>query len=254
MSSKQQAQADFARFVQTDLQARGLYAGEIDEWPGPMTMTGYRKLAGIEGEHAPEVVVPDVRLPDDLPKPAAQYSLPRENDAALNAFYGTASSSPNYLDWFSFPHPQTRLYSRTGELLKNRFGDERLDHTCHRLLVGRLTAALAEIYVRLGRGRFEKEGWHVYGGCHNYRSKTGGSGLSTHAWAIAIDLNPNENPYAKTSTTFSDEGINIMERWGFLSGGRAWGKDWMHFQACIPNISSGSYYAKYGLPKNIVRV
>lgn len=108
-----------------------------------------------------------------------------------------------------------------------------------------------EIFLTLGKERFEKEGWHVYGGFHNYRTKTGGSGLSTHAWAIAVDLNQDENYYAKTTTTFSDTGIDIMEKWGFLSGFRAWTKDAMHFQAVIPNISKGSYYAIHGLPKNI---
>jgi hypothetical protein len=64
-------------------------------------------------------------------------------------------------------------------------------------------------------------------------------------------MNPAENTFAQRTTTFSDVAIDIMERWGWLSGGRAWGKDWMHFQAVIPNVSSGSYYDTHGLPKNI---
>jgi len=171
----------------------------------------------------------------------------------MTAFYGEPSKSPPYLDWFSFPDPQTRLYSRTGTLLVDRSGDERLDHKAHKQLVGRLTAALAEIYVVLGQDEFRRQGWSVYGGVHNFREKRGGSTLSTHAWGIAIDICPNENTLSSSSTTFSALAIDIMEKWGFLSGGRAWGKDWMHFQACIPGVSAGSYYAKNGLPKNIVR-
>jgi hypothetical protein len=132
-------------------------------------------------------------------------------------------------------------------------GDSRLDHRTHKLLADRLTNALAQIHERLGRIQFEKEGWHVYGGSHNYRPKVGGSTLSTHAWAAAVDMNPAENTFAQLTTTFSDVAIDIMERWGWLSGGRAWGKDWMHFQAVIPNVSSGSYYATHGLPKNIAQ-
>lgn len=185
------------------------------------------------------------------PAPPAKIALPKDNASALTAFYGAPSSSPPWLDWFSFPHPETRLYSRSGSLLKSYIGDSRLDHRTHKMVSSRLENALAEIFATLGQAQFEKEGWHVYGGSHNYRPTTSGGRLSTHAWACAIDMNPNENEFAKTTTTFSDKAIDTMEKWGFLSGGRAWGKDWMHFQAAIPGISSGSYYARNGLPKNI---
>lgn len=186
------------------------------------------------------------------PVAAATIRLPMDNSTAMTAFYGAPSASPGYLGWFSFPHPATRLYSRTGSLLRDYQGDSRLDHRTHRLLADRITNALAEIYRTLGRERFEEEGWHVYGGSHNYRPTTSGGRLSTHAWAAAVDMNPNENTFRQTTTTFSDAAIDIMEKFGFLSGGRAWGKDWMHFQASIPSFSTGSYYAKNGLPKNIV--
>lgn len=186
------------------------------------------------------------------PVAAATIRLPMDNSTAMTAFYGAPSASPGYLGWFSFPHPATRLYSRTGSQLKDYQGDSRLDHRTHRLLADRLTNALAEIYRTLGREQFEKEGWHVYGGSHNYRPTTSGGRLSTHAWAAAVDMNPNENTFRQTTTTFSDAAIDIMEKWGFLSGGRAWGKDWMHFQAAIPGFATGSYYAKNRLPKNIV--
>jgi hypothetical protein len=184
--------------------------------------------------------------------PPSKITLPRDNASSLSAFYGAPSASPSWLAWFSFPHPETRLYSRTGSLLKSYIGDSRLDHRTHQLLADRLTNALAEIYLVLGEAEFEKEGWHVFGGSHNYRPTTSGGRLSTHAWAAAVDMNPNENTFNQRTTTFSDRAIDMMERWGFLSGGRAWGKDWMHFQAAVPSISAGSYYAKHGLPTNIV--
>ncbi len=198
----------------------------------------------------PSFVPPDVSR--TLAAAPAKIRLPIDNSAAMSAYYGAPSSSPNYLGWFSFPHPSTRLYSRTGSLLKDYQGDSRLDHRTHRLLAEPLTNALAEIYTTLGREQFEKEGWQVYGGSHNYRPTTSGGRLSTHAWAAAVDMNPNENTFAQTKTTFSDRAIDIMEKWGWISGGRAWGKDWMHFQASIPSVSPGSYYAKNGLPKHIV--
>lgn len=240
-----------ARLAQGHLKSTGHYAGALDDWAGPLTQSAYREFAGLTPQPSPAYApAPDSLI--GLPEPATSYRLPRETSAALTAFYGSPAKAPPYLDWFSFPHDGTRLYSRGGSMLKDRAGDERLDHRCHRLLIGRMTAALAEIYVTLCRAEYERQGWHIYGGCHDYRTKRGGSGLSIHAWGVGIDVNPGENPYAATTTTFTAAAIGIMERWGFLSGGRAWGKDWMHFQAAIPNLSSGSYYDRNGLPKNIV--
>lgn len=243
----------FARLAQGAMKEAGVYSGSIDGWAGPLTQSAFRDFAKIDTAPAQPVVVPVTTPASDfgLPQPAESYTLPAETNAAMTAMYGPASASPTYLDWFSFPDPQTRLYERSGTLLSNRSGDERLDHKCHRLLIGRLTAALAEIYVTLGATEYRRQGWHVYGGCHNFREKRGGSTLSTHAWGIAIDICPNENTLISSATTFSVAAIDIMERWGFLSGGRAWNKDYMHFQAAIPRISPGSYYARFGLPKNI---
>jgi hypothetical protein len=246
----------FAELLQSHLAKGGHYLGAIDGWAGQVTTTAWRASLGLEPVPTAPIVEPVIpSVPADLtglPTPAAAYRLPGETNAAMSAVYGSPSANPTTLDWFSFPDPQTRLYERSGTLLGDRTGDDRLDHKCHKLLAGRLTAALAEIYVTLGQDEFRRQGWHVYGGCHNYREKRGGSTLSTHAWGIAIDLCPNENTLISSRTTFSPAAVDIMERWGFLSGGRAWNRDWMHFQAAIPSISAGSYYAKNGLPKHIV--
>lgn len=228
---------------------------EVDGDIGHNTLSRIEDRLGVAQEMKPSLtVIPAVVVPSGpVPVPAGTYVLPAENNLAISRAYGEPSPSPTYLSWFSFPDPETRLYNRQGTLLLDRAGDERLDHKCHQRLADRLTSALREIYQTLGRDEYRRQGWHLYGGCHNYRKKVGGSSLSTHAWGVAIDIAPDENPYAQTSTKFSAAAIDIMERWGFLSGGRAWGKDWMHFQAVIPIISSGSYYAKNGLPQNIAR-
>lgn len=240
----------FVRLEQERLKKKNLYLGPIDGWPGAGTRDAWRKDHGII--EVPPVVIPPVGDLGDLPKPQEFYVLPRETQSAMTAFYGTPTKSgEEYLAWFSFPCDGIRLYERDGVLLTDKTGDDLPDHRTHRLLAGRLEAALQEIYLTLGDAEFRRQGWHVWGGSHNYRNKTGGSGLSTHSWALADDFNPSENAYAMTTTTFSDIAINIMEKWGFLSGFRAWGRDAMHFQAAIPNLSSGSYYSRFGLPKNI---
>lgn len=239
--------AAFAGIVQSHLASTGHYKGPLDKWAGIGTQKAFADfIAGVVPAEPPtEPVVPAV------PSLAGTFTLPKEGTNSLNAFYGTAQRNADYITKFSFPSTHMRLYNRTGAQIKIAEGDQFPKHSCHKAIKERLEAAYRELYATLGQERCEREGWHVYSGCYNYRVKVGGSSLSTHSWAIAIDINDSENPYSQRSTTFSDLGIDIMERNGFLSGGRAWGKDWMHFQAAIPFLSSGSYYAKNGLPKNI---
>lgn len=190
----------------------------------------------------------------DSPPPIEAPSiitLPRESDSNLNRFYGTAKSGGGDMDWFEFPVDDMVLYSEGGTGLKDRDGNGRDEHRCHKLIIANLEAALMEIYNTLGEDQFKKEGWHIFGGCFNYRRKTSGGSLSTHSWGIAIDINPDKNGWKYYGTSFSDTAIDIMEKYGFLSAGRAWGHDYMHFQAAIPFVSKGSYYAKNGLPKHI---
>lgn len=216
-----------------------LWKGLVSRW------NRVRDIAQKWNEAETPSTTPPVISP---PASEQQIFLPAEGTVSLNAYYGTASPSGGYLDWFSFPADNIRLYNRSGANLSDRTGNGLDDHRCHGKIRDRLEAALRAVYKALGNAEFERQGWHVYGGCFNYRKRRGGSTLSTHSWGIAIDINPDENPFHGTSTTFSDEAIEIMERHGFLSGGRAWGKDWMHFQAAIPHISEDSYYAEHGLP------
>lgn len=122
-------------------------------------------------------------------------------------------------------------------------------HRCHAAVALSLGVALAAIHDQLGAHRYKAEGWADYAGCYNARRKRGGAGWSTHAWGVAIDLDPARNPYKSELRTLSDEGMDIMEAHGWLSGWRAWRHDAMHFQRAIPAIRPGTYYARHGLPR-----
>lgn len=199
----------------------------------------------------PAEPVPRVERPAIITGHPDTIYLPRESTSALNAFYGTANKAGSYNEWFQFPVDDIVFYKRGGTGLKDRDGDGRDEHRCHGLVVDRLEAAFQELFSTLGKARFYEEGWHIYGGCFNYRYKTGGSSLSTHSWAIAIDQNPNDNGWKQYSTSFSDEAMDIMEKHGWLSAYRAWGHDAMHWQQCIPRVVRGSYYDRHGLPDHI---
>jgi D-alanyl-D-alanine carboxypeptidase/Putative peptidoglycan binding domain len=72
---------------------------------------------------------------------------------------------------------------------------------------------------------------------YNPRSTTAGGSISAHAWPIAVDINPETNPYSKTQlkTDMPAEFIACFKQEGFGWGGN-WrsAKDAMHF-SIAPN-------------------
>lgn len=76
-----------------------------------------------------------------------------------------------------------------------------------------------------------------YGGCYSWRPKrTNGTQLSTHAWGIAVDVEPAANPLGKA---WADDGVMLhpkavetFEAMGWTWGGRWARPDPMHAQFC----------------------
>lgn len=70
----------------------------------------------------------------------------------------------------------------------------------------------------------------TYGGCYTFRTKrASGEDLSTHAWGIAIDLNPSTNRMGALGD-ISPGIVQVFEAHGFTWGGRWRNPDPMHFQ------------------------
>ena len=100
--------------------------------------------------------------------------------------------------------------------------------TCHK--------KLGEVFVEV-LGNIQARGLQTnistFGGCFSFRQQRTGTKLSTHAWGIAIDLNPETN--AQGTMGNMDPGvIEIFKEVGFEWGGDWEGKvrDPMHFQFC----------------------
>lgn len=195
--------------------------------------------------------------PIKLPAPTT-IRLPYDKQEELIKAYGQPGKQ--ILSYVNFPCKDMRLYSRDGTILTDKDRDPKNlpDHKCHINVAQSFQLAIDEVYALLGEEEFKKQGWNVFAGFTRDVSngqKKGGNSLSTHCWSVAVDFNPNENPFSKTGTstkrTFSDKAIDVMERYGWLSGGRAWKNDWMHFQCAIPYIEPNSYYGINGLPEHI---
>ena len=106
----------------------------------------------------------------------------------------------------------------------------------HRLIAGRVEAALRAVLEHYGQEAISRLGLDVYSGSYNYRSSTGGSSLSMHAWGIALDFDAEHNtmqmhkPEARFSGAEYEDWWRIWEEQGAVSLGRERDYDWMHLQ------------------------
>lgn len=99
---------------------------------------------------------------------------------------------------------------------------------CHKLLSNTVSATFERI-----RNAGLQTKITSFGGCFSFRPQRTGTNLSTHAWGIAIDLNPETNGQGTAGTM--DAGVVAI----FKQVGFSWGGDWhgkvrdpMHFQFC----------------------
>lgn len=112
------------------------------------------------------------------------------------------------LRYISLPSP----LPLKGGTLQTRMG-------CHRDVADELAEILFAIWP------------HVKSiGCYNFRKSRHGDRLSTHCWAIAVDVNAETNALG-TDGDMPMEVVKVFEDRGWTWGGR-WGyRDPMHFQA-----------------------
>jgi hypothetical protein len=99
---------------------------------------------------------------------------------------------------------------------------------CHRSLLPALRGAMEEL-EESGLGGLVGS----FDGCYNPRLVNAGGSISRHAFGAAVDLNFSRNPTG-TSSTQDDRLVEVMERWGFVSG-----DDWLvpdsgHFEYVGP--------------------
>jgi len=108
--------------------------------------------------------------------------------------------------------------------------------TVHKAAAPALLDSFTEILSYYGLAEIQRLGIDIFGGCYNFRKMRGGNDWSVHSWALAIDLDPVRNPLKATAKTARfarpeyKPMIDIFERNGWYSLGRAKNYDWMHFQ------------------------
>lgn len=195
--------------------------GAIDGLMGPQTRYAFEVFAGKD------VSTEEARQPrpdDNLPAQSNRW--PRQTTAEMTAFYGRPGENHTMID---LPFTMKIAWNKRQKI--NRFT---INSRCAESAL-RCFERIAATYDARQRADL---GIDLFGGCYNNRNMRGGSQLSTHAFAAAIDFSPEENQLrwgADRARLAQRDAIPFWEIWeseGWVSLGRARNFDWQHIQAC----------------------
>ncbi len=194
--------------------------GELDGLWGPQTAFVVEQLAYLQtnGEApAPWRIEPVSANPN---------TWPLERQADLKAFYGEPGEAN--LVPLDLPYPLRLSWETSTTVQRTR---------CHAKVKDSLGRVLANVLAAYGQQRIRELRLDLFGGGYNSRNKRGGTSLSTHAWGIAFDFDPDRNQLKWTHERASfarpeyDAWWKCWEDEGWVSLGRTRNYDWMHVQA-----------------------
>ena len=151
---------------------------------------------------------------------------PKETQTELTRYFG-----PPGKNQVTFESPYLLRLSWDTDKAVRKF-------SCHKLVAPSLLRILNKVHDHYGPIEIRKLGLDLFGGCFNYRLKTGSkTKWSTHAWGIALDWDTANNQYrwdhtkARLAKPEYNDWWNIWEAEGWVSLGRTQDYDYMHVQA-----------------------
>ncbi len=209
--------------IQLKLQHRGIYLGKIDGNFGLNTESAVMAFQAMSGLHSDGTVGPKTWAALGLAElqPEGIPAVPHGKQAIIETFGDPLD--PGY--WEAYAG-----FCETPSELNHCFTYKKKDGKhgfyCNKLLIPVFQAVYADI-VAEGLASELK----TFGGCFNIRRIRGGSGLSTHSWAIAVDHNEAENMLG-VEPKIDPRIVAIFKRHGFVWGGDFKRRDGMHFQYC----------------------
>lgn len=146
--------------------------------------------------------------------------------AELRKKYGNPCQVSNHVQ-IDLPYPMKLAWDKSVTVTKV---------TCHKLVAANFKNVFNDLLKTYGIAKIQELGIDLFGGIYNCRPMRGGTQFSTHAYAVAIDLDPERNQLKETSKTARfarpeyKPMIDIFYKHGFISLGVEKNFDWQHFQ------------------------
>lgn len=208
------------RLLQEHLASMGYYDFEIDGMFGPATQAAVLEFQVQNALNADGIVGPRTFKLLGMEKPIPPKIIPVPvGRKEVYRIFGDPLDSGWWQEWGAFCETPKELNHCFTYRWKGMHG-----FWCNRVLVAKFQRVYRKIVMQ-GLAQELK----TFDGCYNLRYIRGGSKLSTHSWAIAVDHNAEENPLGAEPQI--DMGIvAIFEAEGFVWGGRFQRKDSMHVQ------------------------
>ncbi len=255
------------RFIQAQLNARGLNAGAEDGVLGAKTLSALAKVEAIPKKWskrrkavafiqllAKERDV-EVGAIDGYWGPQTDFAfdcllqiIDEGKEPALWRPEDLSDANPN--DWPK-QAPEDNIFDFFGEVGKNQVRIELpYPHKiawkttsiinsffCHEKVHDSLQRVLSRVLDIYGLEEIKRLRLDYWGGCLNVRRMRGGKKYSTHSWGVAIDYDPARNrlKWGRDRAAFArpeyDNWWRIWADEGWVSLGRTRNFDWMHVQA-----------------------
>lgn len=195
------------------------------QW-GPQTKEAFDRLvgAGKEPSNSEHMQPPATHEVAKKQPTKTVGQIPQDDYESIVEVYGFPGTN---LAMFQCPYPLRLAWEPSTVITK---------FTCHKLCIPDLTSIFQDIINLYGSlGRVKAARMDLFGGCYAMRDMRGSNNISRHSWGIAVDLDPDQNGLfaKKPPATMPDDVIDIFQKHGWKSGGRAWGRDYMHFQRTL---------------------
>ncbi len=202
---------------------KGIEVEPLDGFWGPVTQQAYESLVHLQNTGN---LPPNWR--DDEPSDANPHVWPRDrgNQAEMKAYYGQPGRPPIT----KVRCPWTLKLAWDKGTTMNSVG-------VHAKVADSVSDVFEKVHAHYGEAELRRLRLDLYGGSFFARKKRGGSTWSTHAWAIAMDWDPERNQLkwgrdrASLDASAYDFWWRAWEAEGWVSLGRTRNFDWMHVQA-----------------------
>lgn len=200
-------------FEQMMMRDAGLAVGAIDGFAGPQTQFAFEKWQDRLRDLTP--------APEEVAHQPAVW--PRQKD--VPSFYGKVGANQTKI---ALPYPMRLAWDKSSVVRS---------FSIHQKAHDSAQRALTKIHTAYGEQKIKDLRLDLFGGCLNVRKMRGGKAWSMHSWGIAIDFDPENNPFrmerdkAPLARKEYEPFWRAWEEEGWLSLGRERNFDWQHVQA-----------------------